>query len=789
MQSRQTYCFRQIIVVLFILLRGITEVHGQSLISGYIRDSKTREPLIGANVFIPGTSIGVSTNSSGYYSLRLPIGDTITLVSSYIGYKPVMKKCIQGTAGGFDFQLDKGINLEEITVSAPLLSENRYGMNLTEITVSELRGLPALGGEADLIRTYQLLPGVQGGTEGKAGMFVRGGSGDQNLVLIDGSPLYYINHLGGFISLFDPEAVKNFRLYKGGFPARYGNRLSSVLDVNLKEGDGKTQRTSVTVGLIAGSLSSQGPALKGKGTYFVSLRRVWADLLMRPVSYLAFDGASIGYNFYDLNGKISLQANPENKIILSLYAGDDKLTMNYKDELIGPKVKSQEQNKWGNLLGVARWEHLFSPGVLANTRLSFTKYRFLDKGNYDSKEDDSGYLRIFRSRIRDIALNSDLDIFINNNWQVKTGGGIVSHQFEPGNSKSKDYLGDEAYLEQNFATASHVWEHTTFMENMLSFKYISLNAGVRVVGFHVPNKSFIFLEPRLSSSVPVYKGISIKTSYSKMHQFVHMLENPVAGFITEFWVPSTNSVPPSTSHQYTIGLEKENDDFQAGIEFYQKNMNHLVSFKEGQVFQGNAKDWEQRIETGNGSSKGMEIFLRKKSGKLTGWVSYTLARSDRQFENINFGRKFPYQFDRRHDLSVVASLKLSDLWNFSADWVYGSGYPITLALGKQTVILPGNVTRVFDDRYNYRFSGEYYGSRNGFRMKDYHRLDIGFTRTKVSYGVERIWSFSIYNVYNRQNPYYYFYKERRPWQGDHTTQLYQASFLPFLPSVSYTIRF
>ena len=242
MQSRQTYCFRQIIVVLFILLSDITDVHGQSLISGYIRDSKTREPLIGANVFIPGTSIGVSTNSSGYYSLRLPIGDTITLVSSYIGYKPAMKKCIQGTAGGFDFQLDKGINLEEITVSAPLLSENRYGMNLTEIPVSELRGLPALGGEADLIRTYQLLPGVQGGTEGKAGMFVRGGSGDQNLVLIDGSPLYYINHLGGFISLFDPEAVKNFRLYKGGFPARYGNRLSSVLDVNLKEGDGKTQR-------------------------------------------------------------------------------------------------------------------------------------------------------------------------------------------------------------------------------------------------------------------------------------------------------------------------------------------------------------------------------------------------------------------------------------------------------------------------------------------------------------------------------------------------------------------
>lgn len=764
-------------------------VQAQGFISGYVRDKESGEPLIGASIFIPGTTAGVSSGTSGFYVLKLTSPDTITLAISYIGYQPDYATIVKGRDSHKDFYLKKGLELDEIKVKAPLLSGNRFGSNVTEIPTSELKNLPSLGGETDLIRAYQFLPGVHGGTEGKAGMYVRGGSNDQNLVLLDGFPLYYINHLGGFTSLFDPEAVKNFRLYKGGFPARYGNRLSSVLDVSLIEGDKFTRRNTLSIGLLSGSFSSQGPAFQGKGSYFISLRRMWADFLTRPATFLAFDKSSLGYNFYDFNTKITYQSNPSNRWFISLYRGDDNLVLDYRDRIIKPRFKSAQRNRWGNFLTAARWEHTFSPRVVANTRLSFTRYRFLDRDDYRNSNTRSGYENSFKSRIRDWGLNSDLDIFISNQWQIKAGVGVLLHFFEPGNTKAKNYADGLIFTDKEFANTTNVKESSFYIENPVSFQRINFNAGIRLASFVLPGKRYFFLEPRFSSSLDIFRNIRLKFSFADMHQLVHMFENQVAGFGTEFFFPSTDLIPPSFSRIVTLGLEKETGEWQAGIDFYQKRLENLSGLKEGESFQGNALDWQSRVEKGTGTAKGMELFIRRKQGNLTGWVSYTIAIANRQFTEINNGKAFPYQYDRRHDLSLVVSYRLTEEWRFSVDWVYGSGYPITLALGKQNILTPGgypgNLSNLFG---TYRY-GEYYGTKNGFRMRDYHRLDIGFTHTRSRYGKERIWSFSIYNVYNRQNPYYYFYKERKPWRGDCTTVLNEISFLPILPAISYTLKF
>jgi len=776
-------------LLLWVLTGMIVQAQAQRFISGNVKDKESGEPLIGATVYIQGTNNGVATNSSGYYILKIEGNDPVNLMVSFIGYRTVTKKINPDRDKNADFDLSKGLELEEIKVKAPLVAENRFGSNVMEIPANELKTLPSLGGQTDLVRSYQFLPGVQGGTEGKAGMYVRGGSDDQNLVLLDGFPLYYINHLGGFTSLFDPEAVKNFRLFKGGFPSRFGNRLSSVLDVSLKEGDKYKRRNTLTLGLISGSLSSEGPAFKGKGSYFVSLRRMWIDFLTLPASYLVLGRNSIGYNFYDFNSKITVQPNPSDRFFFSLFSGDDNLILDSRDKMITPDIHSYQRNRWGNFLTAARWEHTFSPQVVLNTRLSFTKYRFLDKDFYRNKSLKTGYENAFRSRIRDFGWNNDLDIYLSSYWQVKAGAGLVLHLFEPGNSKMRNYAEGTIFSDKAFSNLTSVWESSLYIENPVSFNKLNFNAGIRLAGFYLKSKTYLYPEPRFSASLELFKNIRLKTSYAEMHQLVHMFENQVAGFGTEFFFPATASIAPSWSRITTIGLEKETSEYQAGIDFYLKRMGNLVCMKEGESFQGNAIDWQGRVEKGTGRAKGMELFLRKKTGNLTGWISYSLAKAERQFTGINEGNPFPYSFDRRHHLNLVASYQLSQKWKFAADWVYGSGYPITLAIGKQTVLTPAYYSGEITDLYKNRSFGEYYGSRNGFRMKDYHRLDIGFTHTTLKKGKERIWNFSIYNVYNRQNPYYYFYKERKPWQGDHTTELYQASFIPIMPSVSYTLKF
>ncbi|WP_340112991.1 TonB-dependent receptor [Maribellus mangrovi] len=778
-----------VLSILFVCLVYLATA--QVSIHGYVQDKTTKEPLIGATISISWTTQGTTTNNSGYFTLRVPESVTTSLTIRYIGYKTqYIEVSGHNTSPGYYF-LEPGVEIEEVTVNAPVFSEKQFGVNMTEIPVQELKKLPALGGEVDLLRTYQLLPGVQGGSEGKSGLYVRGGGPGQNLVLLDGSPLYYVNHLGGFSSIFDPESVNNFKLYKGGFPAHYGGRLSSVLDVQMKEGDKSKHQTFASIGTISGRFNMQGPLQQGKGSYFVSVRRMWLDLLMRPFTLAVTEKASTGYSFYDINSKVSLQLSQKDKLFLSLYSGDDKLVLSYNEKFIGPDQKAKQKVKWGNLLAVARLNHTFKPGLSNNTKVSFTKYRFIDNDLYQDKSDNIELNSEFKSRIYDWAINSDFEFQPGNKYKMLGGAGATFHFFMPGKTSATHTEAVETYIDSTYGSTSlRAFESQAYIENIFSFKHLNVNLGARLCHFLVEGKNYLYAEPRVSLGVPLFSATSATASYTQMHQFVNMLSNPTAGFETDFWVPATRKVPPSDSKQFALGIERNTQDFEAGIEAYYKKLNNLVTFKEGEVFQGNATDWQERVAlNGTGTSKGLEFFLRKKTGKFTGWVSYTLAKSDRQFDDINFGETYPYKYDRRHDLSLVISVPINEEWNFSSTWVYGSGYPITLALGKMNTIEMNDIPNGSNNYYQFDEYGEYYGKKNSFKMQDYHRLDIGLTRTRESYGVERTLTIGIYNVYNRKNPYYYFYKQRKPWRGDYTTELYKSSFLPFLPAISYSWRF
>lgn len=780
---------RTILTVLFVSFT--TQLFSQTGIHGYVLDKTTNEPLIGATISIAGTSTGTATNNTGYFSLRLNDAAQTQLIMRYIGYqtKQVQVK-LMNTAPQY-FYLEPGLEINEVTVKAPLFSEKRFGANFTEIPVQELKKLPALGGEVDLLRTYQLLPGVQGGSEGKAGLYVRGGGPGQNLILLDGSPLYYVNHLGGFSSIFDPEAVNNFKLYKGGFPARYGGRLSSVLDVQMKEGDKNKHQTFISIGTISGRLNMQGPLQQGKGSYFVSFRRMWLDIFMRPFTLAVTEKASTGYSFYDINTKATLQLSEKNKLFLSLYSGDDKLALTYKDNFLKANEKTKQKVKWGNLLTVARLNHTFKPGFTNNTKVSFTKYRFIDKDKFKNKSDDTEMYAEFRSRIFDWGFNSDFEFQPSNTYKLLTGFGATYHFFRPGDSKTINTYEGETFIDSIYGNTSvNAFESQLYVENIFNYKHINFNLGGRLSQFLVEGKSYFYAEPRVSLGIPIDASTLVKASYTQMHQFVNMLSNPTAGFETDFWVPATNKIPPGFSEQFAIGIEKNNRAFEVGIEAYYKKLDNLITFKEGEVFQGNATDWQERVAiNGTGSSKGIEFFLRKKTGKVNGWLSYTLSKADRQFNEINFGKKYPFKYDRRHDLNLVINVPINEEWNFSGTWVYGTGYPITLAIGKMTTINVDDVPANSNNYYQFNNFGEYYGGKNAFTMQDYHRLDIGFTRTRINYGVEKTLTIGIYNVYNRKNPYYYFYKQINPWQGDYPTELYKSSFLPFLPALSYSWRF
>ncbi len=755
-------------------------------LQGIVKDKDTGEPLIGANV---QCTAGTSTDVHGFFSLKVKAGENPIIKVSYVGYKDYIKTVSLLGDQYITIELEPGLSIEEINVTAIRRIEDRMETGTVEIPVQQIKTLPIIG-EPDILKALQLMPGVQGGAEGRNGFYVRGGSPDQNLFMLDGTPLYHVNHLGGFVSVFHPGIIKNVKLYKGGFPARYGGRLSSVVDLRMKEGNKKEKHGSWGVGLVSGDFSQEGP-INDKTSYIFSVRRMWLDLLTRPATKIGTGIFSMGYNFYDLFGKISHEANANNRYYLSLYGGDDRLGFNFNEK--DSDLKGYSKYMWGNVLATCRWNHIYNPKLYSDITLFYTRYRY--KLNQFNKNNNDKNRRLYKSGLQDMGVKADFNWHPAKKITTRFGLGTSGNWFKPGQitytNKVDGQQSNKVVGAQNKLQALSLF---VYLENEFHIsKLVSFNIGLRAANLMVDSRNYTSFEPRALIKYRFRNSGAITAGYSRMAQAVHMLSYSGNSFPTDIWLPSDKNIRPSLSDQYSLSFTKsiENGKYELSAEAYYKELSHLLAVKGG-VTLVNTQQWDKNVEKeGTGASKGLEFLVQKKQGRSTGWISYTLAKSDRQFANINNGKPYAFKYDRKHDFSVVFNHKLSGKVNFSATWVYGSGYPTTLHNGTYQAIEPVDFHDDGSSGDNsFEVTGEayLYPGKNWLRMRDYHRLDIGFNFHKKKGKKERIWTLGIYNLYNRQNAVFYYF-DHEDYDSRNPIVLYQQSGFPFIPTAKYSINF
>jgi len=780
-------------------------------ISGYIQDLDSGEKLITSNVYDYRSEKGAVSNTYGFYSLTLP-KDSVLLTISYIGYKDQNLSLYLDKDIILNIDLIAELAFEEIEVVAKKKDriEERTRMSTVEVPVAQIKQIPALFGEVDVLKALQLLPGIQSGGEGQNGLYVRGGSPDQNLILLDGVPVYNASHLFGFFSVFNADAIKDVTLTKGGFPARYGGRLSSVIEINMKEGDMNDWHGTGTIGLIASKLTLEGPIKKDKTSLIISGRRTYIDLLAKPFIKSSFesDGSSggLGYFFHDLNAKINHKISEKDRLYFSVYAGKDKFYFreNSKDDFDGNQNEytTEAGLNWGNVTSALRWNHLWNNKLFSNASLTYSQYNFNTKAEEEDIYTFSGNREVssfginYNSGINDLSAKIDFDFIPNPEHYLRFGASVINHTFKPGTfdldvrseENNNVFILDTLLGQPNISA----WEFATYVED--DFKIgdnFKINAGVHFSGFSLPEKSYISLQPRLGMRYLLPDGTAIKASYAQMRQYVQLLTNDGIGLPTDLWLPTTERVKPQDSWQVALGAAKTfNKKYEISIEGYYKDMSNLVSYKEGaSLFQLN--DWEDRVTQGDGKSYGVEFFVQKKTGRLTGWVGYTWSKTNRTFSELNFGKTFDFKYDRRHDLSVVASYRLAPRVQLSGTWVFGTGNAVTLAnsnyrVSFPNVSVPANVQDFFSSSRNL----EYYEERNNFRMKPYHRMDIGIEISKQKKRYKRTWSLGAYNVYNNRNPFFIFVESEFDRNtGTSENVLKQASLFPVLPYFAWRFEF
>lgn len=808
---------KKIFIVLFLVL-SIFAYSQKVTINGYVENSKTGEPLINAVVYDSlNLSYGTVTNSYGFFSLTIP-KQKVKLIASFSGFSQFKQTFTPSKDTLLTINLTPDIQIGQVVVIASGTKVENTQMSQIDVPISTVRKMPVLFGEVDVLKTIQLLPGVQSGTEGTSGIYVRGGGPDQNLILLDGVPVYNVNHLFGFFSVFNGYAINNISLIKGGFPARYGGRLSSVLDIRMKEGNMKKFSGEVSIGAIASKFTIEGPIQKDKTSFIISGRRTYLDIITAPFMKLASTIGTIGgttfgggYFFYDLNAKINHKFSDKDRIYLSFYLGKDKAYTSVSSLWDSDYSKSNFDLHWGNITSAFRWNHLFSPKLFANTTITYSnylfsttaenEYRFTWLGNANKEYWKTNYI----SGIEDVAGKIDFDYMPVNSHKIKFGLTAINHNFKPGvsalsyNSYETGVRFDSTYGNKNIPGI----EFGAYLEDDFRIgKIFKINAGVRATGLKLSDTSFYSIEPRISVRALVNDNFSIKASYAQMSQYLHFLTSSTIGLPTDLWLPATKNIPPEHSWQAALGgvLNLENG-WEMSIEFFYKEMSGLIEYKEGESFFNSSsadtsnRSWENKVEIGKGWSYGGEIFLQKKIGKLSGWIGYTLSYSNRQFPNISFGKVFPYRYDRRHDIGIVLIYKFNDKIDFGATWVYGTGIAVTLA---QQRYLPVNmvedrISSIDDQHYSYGATTvEYYGSRNNFRLPAYHRLDLGINFNKKNKLGLRTWSISVYNAYNRQNAFYVDFNGNFLGIDANSTykhELFKYSLFPIIPSISYSLKF
>ncbi|MBS1569284.1 MAG: TonB-dependent receptor, partial [Bacteroidetes bacterium] len=760
----------------FLLLAAATALHAQRFTaSGYVTDSATGEALIGASVFIDELGKGVPTNNYGFYSVTLDQG-TYTFTVRYIGYADLHRKVALAKDQTLNLTLSPTVQvMQAVEVKAERTKSQTEStdMGRMDVDVQKLQTLPALLGEVDILKTIQYLPGVKSNGEGNSGFYVRGGGPDQNLILLDEATVYNASHLFGFFSVFNADAVKNIELIKGGIPAQYGGRTSSVLDITMKDGNDKEFHGQGGIGIISSRLTLEGPIVKDKSSFIVSGRRTYIDVLAKPFMNPEGEFAGSGYYFYDLNAKANYRLSDKDRFFLSGYFGRDVFTLD-GSEPGSPKFKIP----WGNATVSGRWNHVFSPKLFLNTTAVFSDYKF----SFSGGQDDFGFS--LKSGIRDYGLKLDFNQYPNIRHNLRYGLQYTYHIYTPStvavNSDDVDF---------NIDTPSKLNAHEAAVYVQDDFDVtdaLRLNAGLRYSWFaHVgPFHEYLTdaqgnntgardyaasdiiaqyggLEPRLSARYTLDKNNSLKAGVNRNLQYVHLASYSSIGLPTDTWIPSGKNVKPQEAVQYALGWFRDIQDrqYEGSIEVYYKDMLHQIEYAEGATpDQGGNANYDAMLVFGKGWSYGAEFFLKKRLGKLTGWVGYTWSKTERKFPDVNNGEPFPSRWDRRHDVSVVAGYTLNDRWTFGGTFVYSTGQATTLPV--QRYFIEGRLV-------------SQYTSRNGFRMAPYHRLDLAATlknkptkqvTDKTTGKVSTVqrkyrssWTFGVYNVYNRKNPYFYYF--------------------------------
>lgn len=771
-------------VCCLLFFRGFAQNSNLVTISGFIKEASSSETLPGASIFLEDSKKQFLANNYGFYSISLPSGKYHFRIS-VAGFQALDTTISLQNNLVLDFKLSSNNQLNEVIVTTAA-KENiaeQIAMSTIDIPIQQIKDIPAILGEKDVFKVIKLLPGIQKGTEGSSGFYVRGGSADQNLIILDDAVVYNANHLFGFFSLFNGDALKSVELTKGGFPARYGERLSSVLNLNMKDGNKKEFHGEAGIGLLSSRLTLEGPIKKDKSSFLISGRRTYADIFIQP--FLDKEQSS-GYYFYDLNTKFQVDIDPKNRIFLSGYFGNDKLYDKYKYD----DGYEKGNFKWGNATTTLRWNHLLSKKLFTNTTLIFSKYRL--QNLYEDKINNSIYSSTYNSSIRDFSLKYDIDYFLNTNHIIKAGAKATSHRFIPNAYILKD--SNEGLNEKDIQRYDS-YEGNLYVEDEWHVSpKIGLNVGVRASTFVAEQKQYTFAEPRLSIRYLLNETTGIKASYALMHQFLHLLSSTGVGFPTDLWVPSTTRTSPERASQFALGFSKELPQklLQFSAEMYYKKLANIISYREGASFfdigiptdDTQKIDYEDNITYGNGKSIGLELLLQKKTGRLNGWIGYTLSETLYQFDELNNGNEFHPRQDRRHDFSLVALYQLSPKIKLNMSLVFSSGNALTLPKSEYSANTNNTLlnNRYYSGTSSYSVSD--YGERGGFRAESYHRMDLGIQFYKKKKRVERTFEVGIYNVYSRLNPFFYDVEYQN---GE--SKLYKYALFPIVPSVSWTYKF
>jgi len=761
-------------------------------ISGYIKDSLNGESLIGATITVLGKTKGISSNQFGFFSITLVEGE-YDLVCSYIGFQPKVMRLKLDRDRQINFLVIPKASLSEaVVITSKKRDANVKNAQMGRFTlpIEQIKAIPAFLGEVDLLKTVQLLPGVRNAGEGSSGLYVRGGGPDQNLILLDDAPVYNTGHLFGFFSIFNSDAIKNVSLIKGGMPAQYGGRLSSVLDISMKEGNNQKFQVDAGIGLIASRLSIQGPIKKNKASFIVSGRRTYIDAFSKLFIKKSSQYNGSGYYFYDLNAKVNYIISEKDRIYLSGYFGRDVF------DFANGRQSLKINIPWGNSTGTFRWNHVFNKKLFGNTTAVYNDYNFAFKAMQNDFE-----LKLV-SGIRDISLKQDMDLYPFTGHKIRFGGIYTYHRFTPSvvSGKQDTTVFNPLNAQRKFAHEAAAYLQDDWEVN----DRIKINAGLRyswfrqigpykiyttdangnrtdssVFGSGKPVRTYGGFEPRLTVRYALDDETSIKASVSRNLQYIHLVSNAGTTLPTDIWVPSTYKVKPQESWLYAAGLFKNFKDntYETSVEFYYKQMRNQIEYEEGYI-PSTLEDTENFFAFGDGWSYGGELFVNKAKGRLTGWVGYSLSWTWRKFKALNDGKKYPAKFDRRHDMSIVAMYELSKKWKLSATFVYGSGNAATLP--ERFYIIGGILTQE-------------YSRINAYRLPAYHRLDLSAILTPKKNQRRKWkseWVFSVYNAYSRKNPYFvYFDQTGSPYNGTLEIQAKQVSLFPIIPAVTWNVRF